>query len=148
MSAKKIVQKIVLGGVIFNEGKILILQRHKDEDIFPNMWELPSGKREPLEDSYNSLLREVKEETGLEVKIIMPCSVFDYQIEKPQEIRDSTQINFLLKPISATKVKLSAEHQDFAWISYRELKKFALSELTRTAIKKAFKLIQSVKLQK
>jgi len=48
---KKIVQKIVLGGVVIKDGKILILQRHKDEDVYPNMWELPSGKREPLEPS-------------------------------------------------------------------------------------------------
>lgn len=146
MIDKKIVQKIVLGGIIFDKNKILILQRHKNEDVFPNMWELPSGKREPLEDSYNSLLREIKEETGLDVKIIMPCSIFDYQIEKQKEIRDSTQINFLLKPAGSVEVKLSAEHQNFAWIDCSELEKFALSELTKTAIKKAFKLMQSVKL--
>ena len=146
MNDKKIIQKIVLGGVIFNKNKVLILQRHKDEDIFPNMWELPSGKREPLEDSYNSLLREIKEETGLDVKIIIPCSIFDYQIEKPQEIRDSTQINFLLKPVGAIQVKLSTEHQNFAWIDCLELKQFTLSESTKTVIKKAFELTQSVKL--
>ncbi|MDF1498129.1 MAG: NUDIX hydrolase [Patescibacteria group bacterium] len=146
MSDKKIVQKIVLGGAIFNKNKKLILQRHKNENIFPNMWELPSGKREPLEDSYNSLLREMKEETGLEVEIIMPCSIFDYQIENEQEIRDSTQINFLLKPTGSVKIKLSNEHQKFAWINCSELEKFALSRSTKNVIKKAFKLIQIVKL--
>ena len=80
---KKNVQKIVLGGVVIKKGKILILQRHKDEDVYPNMWELPSGKREPLEPSEDSLIREIKEEAGLDVKIIMPFFVFDYQIEKP-----------------------------------------------------------------
>ena len=92
MSDKKIVQRVVIGGVIFNkEKKVLILQRSKDDDIFPEMWELPSGKREFLENSESCLMREMKEETGLSnFKIIMPFYVFEYQIEKPEEIRDAT----------------------------------------------------------
>jgi len=61
MKNKKIVQKIVVAGVIVNKGgRVLILQRNKNEDIFPNMWELPSGKREFLEDSESCLIREIK----------------------------------------------------------------------------------------
>ena len=79
---KTIIQKIVVGGVVFKEGKVLILQRSSDETVFPDMWELPSGKREPLETSADTLHREILEETGINIEIIMPVSVFDYQIEK------------------------------------------------------------------
>jgi len=144
-SDKKIIQKIVLGGVIVNKDKeILILQRNKAEEIFPNMWELPSGKRELLENSESCLLREVKEETGLDVKIIMPFSVFDYQIEKSGEIRDTTQINFLAKVIKANKVKLSLEHQNFTWLSKDEIDRYKLSKATKKVIFKAFELIQKL----
>ena len=139
---KPIIQKVVLAAVIIKNNKALILQRNKDEDIFPNMWELPSGKKESLETSENSLLREVKEETGLDVKIIMPFFVFDYQIEKPEEIRDSTQINFLAKPIGDYKVKLSSEHQNFVWISEDEIDKYELSLATKKVLKKSFELIR------
>lgn len=139
---KSIIQKIVLAAVMVKNNKILILQRNKNEDIFPNMWELPSGKRELLETSENALLREVKEETGLNVKIIMPFFVFDYQIEKPEEIRDSTQINFLVKPINDCKVKISSEHQNFAWIGEDEIDKHKLSRATKKVIKKSFELIR------
>jgi 8-oxo-dGTP diphosphatase len=137
------VQKIVLGGVVIKDGKILILQRHEDEDVYPNMWELPNGKREPLEPSETSLIREVREETGLDVKIIMPFSVFDYQIEKPDEIRDSTQINFLVAPLS-DNIILSEEHQSFAWITKEEIDKYELSEATKGVIKKAFEIIDKI----
>lgn len=139
---KPIIQKVVSAAVIIKNNKVLILQRNKDEDVFPNMWELPSGKKEPLETSENSLLREVKEETGLDIKIIMPFFVFDYQIEKPEEILDSTQINFLVKPIGDCKVKLSSEHQNFAWISEDEVDKYELSAATKKVIKKSFELIR------
>jgi 8-oxo-dGTP pyrophosphatase MutT (NUDIX family) len=144
MSDKKIVQRVVIGGVIFNkEKKVLILQRSKDEDIFPEMWELPSGKREFLENSESCLMREMKEETGLSnFKIIMPFYVFEYQIEKPEEIRDTTQINFLLKLLGDEKIKLSSEHQNFAWISRGSIKNQQLSRPVKKVILKAFELME------
>jgi len=125
----------------------LILQRHKNEEVYPGMWELPSGKREPLELSEDSLAREVKEETGLDIDIIMPFSVFDYRIEKEKEIRDSTQINFLVKPKNNTQVKLSKEHQSFAWISKEEIDRYNLTEATKNVIKKAFDIVGLLNLQ-
>ena len=126
MENKRIIQRVVVGGVIFNkEGKILILQRSKYENVFPEMWELPSGKREFFEDSQSSLIREIKEETGLsKIKIIIPFYVFEYKVEKQEEIRDTTQINFLVKLLEDEEVKLSKEHQDFAWISKDEIEKY------------------------
>lgn len=124
--------------------KVLILQRHKNEDVYPNMWELPSGKREPFESSENSLLREVREETGLDVKIMMPFSVFDYQIEKPDEIKDSTQINFLVMPANDKDVVLSEEHQAFAWITREEINKYNLTEATKNVIQRAFEIINKL----
>jgi len=137
MSNKKIVQKIVLGGVIVKDGKVLILQRNKKEDIYPNIWELPSGKREFLEPSEISLIREIKEETGLDVEIIMPFSIFDYQIKREGEIHDCTQINFLVKPVGKSKVILSPEHQNFAWIGKDEVNTYNLTISTKKVIKKA-----------
>ncbi len=137
---KKIVQKIVLGGVVMRDGKMLILQRSRNEDVYPGIWEFPGGKREPLESSENSLLREIKEETSLNVKLIMPFSVFDYQIEKPGEIRDSTQINFLVAPIGDGKITLSEEHQAFAWITSKEIDEYNFTEETKNVIKKAFEI--------
>jgi len=141
MSNKQVIQKIVLGGAVIKDGKILILQRHENEEIYPGMWELPSGKRELLEPSDASLIREIKEETGIDVEIIMPFSVFDYQIEKEREIRDSTQINFLVKPISGADIKLSDEHQNYAWISKEETDKYNFTEATKNVIKKTFDII-------
>lgn len=146
MNHKSIIQKVVLAAVIIKNNRTLILQRSKDEDIFPNMWELPSGKKELMETSENSLLREVKEEAGLDIKIIMPFFVFDYQIEKPEEIRDSTQINFLATLVDKNKkIKLSSEHQNFAWIREDEIDQYELSETTKQVIQKALELIQKLK---
>lgn len=140
MSNKKVIQKVIVAGVIIKDNKVLIIQRNKNESIFPNMWELPSGKKDLLEKTEKSLLREVKEETGLDISIIMPFSIFDYQIEKENETRDSVQINFLVKS-TTNNVKLSSEHRDFKWIESREMNDFNISENTKKVLKEAFSLI-------
>ncbi|MDO8424058.1 MAG: NUDIX domain-containing protein [bacterium] len=137
---KEVIQKIVLGGVVVRDERILILQRHANEDTYPGMWELPSGKRETLESSEDCLFREVREESGLDVEIIAFVSTFEYQIEKPDEIRDYTQINFLVKPVDAKEVLLSSEHQSFAWITPEEIDDYNLTEATKNVIRKAFEI--------
>ena len=144
---KKIIQKIILAGLVVSDGKILILQRNSNEDVYPNMWELPSGKREPLESSNDSLTREIKEETGIDVEVIMPVSTFDYQVDKPEEIRDSTQINFIVTPKSGSEIKLSKEHQNSAWITEDEADNYELSEETKNVVRKAFLVVKKLDLQ-
>lgn len=139
MRNKEIMQKIIVGGVLIDNNKILILQRSEKEKIYPNLWELPSGKKKLLEKTEEALAREFKEETNIDIKIINVISIFDYVIEKSDEINDSTQINFLVNFLNENKdVKISKEHRDYAWIDEVSLDKFGLTELTKEVLKKAF----------
>ena len=135
---KQINQKVVVGGVIFHDNKVLIVQRASDEEAYPDLWEVPSGKKEPLEKVTDAVLREVKEETGLTTEIIKVIDVFNFSVEKPDETRDVTQINFLLKLVDSSEVKLSNEHQNFAWITKDEINNYNLSEETKSVIKKTY----------
>lgn len=136
---KNIVQKIVAAGIILNNNKVLIIQRAAN-DSFPNMWEVPSGKREEFETTENAVTREVKEETGLDVKVVKPVGVFEFRVEKDTEIRDVTQICFLCKPAGGIEVKLSSEHQNFTWVGLEELINYNLSQETKENIIKAFEI--------
>lgn len=121
------------------DGKALIIQRRDNDDYLPGIWEIPSGKREPSEKTADACKREVGEETGLKVEVGNPIGIFEYRVEKPEEIRDVTQINFLAKPVGKAKVKVSSEHQNFAWITEDEIDKYNITEETKEIIKKAFK---------
>jgi 8-oxo-dGTP diphosphatase len=60
--------KIVVAGLIWREGRILICQR-KPDDSFPDKWEFPGGKVEPGEQAATALQRELLEELGIRAKI-------------------------------------------------------------------------------
>lgn len=136
---KRVVQKIIVAGVVLNAGKVLVIQRAADDESFPGLWEIPSGKREEFEKTTDGVKREVKEETGLDVEVGSPVGVFDFRTEKVDEIRNATQISFLVKPIGKVEVKLSSEHQNFTWIDESEINTYNISKETKEIILKAFK---------
>lgn len=133
---KTIIQKIVVAAVVLHKNKILLLQRSVKEEILPGLWELPSGKRENLESSIQAIKREVKEETGLRIEVVNPISTFEYIIEKPNFIKDTTQINYLVKIKGSGKVKISKEHQNFVWIKKKDLSKYKITKEIKKVILK------------
>ncbi len=58
----------VSAALIFCSGKLLITQRHADSHL-GGLWEFPGGKREPDETFEQCLVREIREELGIEVRV-------------------------------------------------------------------------------
>lgn len=116
------VQKIVVGSVIENNGKFLVVKRSSKEEFFPNKWELPSGKVEFGEEPNKALVREVLEETGLQTVNFVPFKCTHYVIEKPQKKRHTIQILYLVNVMQPSTITLSEEHDDHKWILPEELK--------------------------
>lgn len=96
---------------------ILLIQRAK-EDFFPNYYEFPRGKcdKPKGEDLRHCVIREVKEETGLNIIPVELIDTFQYLADRGTRL--TTCYNFLCAMKDETQeVKLSKEHQDFRWIS-------------------------------
>jgi len=58
----------VSAALIFSDGKIVITQRHAESHL-GGLWEFPGGKRESDETFEQCLVREIREELGIEVEI-------------------------------------------------------------------------------
>ena len=54
-------------GIIWNKGKILISKR-RENGLLGGLWEFPGGKIEKGENARNCIIREIKEELGVEIK--------------------------------------------------------------------------------
>lgn len=59
---------VVAAGIIFHEGKILITRRKKESHL-GHYWEFPGGKKNEGEDLAACLVREVREEIGIGIKV-------------------------------------------------------------------------------
>jgi mutator protein MutT len=65
----KIGNKIeVSAALIFRGGQLLITQRHASAHL-GGLWEFPGGKREPGETFEQCLVREIREELGVEISV-------------------------------------------------------------------------------
>jgi 8-oxo-dGTP diphosphatase len=56
----------VSAALIFHNGKLLITQREAGAHL-GGLWEFPGGKREPQETFEQCLVREIREELGIEI---------------------------------------------------------------------------------
>jgi 8-oxo-dGTP pyrophosphatase MutT (NUDIX family) len=54
--------------LIFDDQNRLLLLRRHSEDLGGGLWATPGGRQEPDEDPLVTAMREVKEETGLDLK--------------------------------------------------------------------------------
>ncbi|BAU85810.1 mutT protein [Streptomyces laurentii] len=59
---------VVVAGALVDEGRLLAARRSTPAEL-AGRWELPGGKREPGESSEEALVRELREELGVETEI-------------------------------------------------------------------------------
>ena len=67
------------------EGKFLVTQRALDKKWAAGGWEMPGGGAKSKESSLDAIKREVKEETGLDVRNAEGGYLFTYKRENPDE---------------------------------------------------------------
>jgi mutator protein MutT len=58
----------VSAALIFREGRLLVTQRHAKSHL-GGLWEFPGGKREADETFEQCLIREIREELGVEISV-------------------------------------------------------------------------------
>jgi 8-oxo-dGTP diphosphatase len=109
--------KIAEYGIILNpEDKFLMLRFAKD--VNPGeRWIFPGGRLDEGEAPGIGLSREIKEETGLNSKTIIPCGTSMWGIDDDRRYAAFylCKLDVLEDPV------LSHEHQDFSWFSFEEL---------------------------
>ncbi|TVL93941.1 (deoxy)nucleoside triphosphate pyrophosphohydrolase [Streptomyces sp. SAJ15] len=59
--------RVVVGGAVFDRGRLLAARRSAPPEL-AGRWELPGGKAEPGETPEETLVRELREELGIEVE--------------------------------------------------------------------------------
>ena len=127
--------------VIYDEqGRVLVLQRIDDA----NFWQSVTGTLEPNEVPMQTALREVKEETGIDIvgsglKLIDCRTVNQYTIRPKWRHRYAPDCEFNTEYVfsvcvsGAEKIKLT-EHLSYQWLAKSEAIAKVWSETNKLAI--------------
>ena len=112
--------KVSAHGFIKKEDKILVTQRPLDDDYMPGFWDTPGGTIEFGEKCTDGLVREIKEETGLIVKVGKIIYCFDH-LSNPQ--RHQFTLVYECEYIEGEINLDPKEHQQFKWLTLNEINK-------------------------
>lgn len=132
------IQQGAVNAIILNANKeILFTERSLSDDFLPGYWELPGGGIDYGEAPQKALIREVKEECGLEIEIIKPIATNSYFIKDVQRI----EITFLCRAINPVEIKLSHEHSDYKWLRTAEINTIKVNDYIKKIIDSSAKFI-------
>jgi len=109
--------KKVTAAIIKDENRLLIAKRHS-KDPLGGKWEFPGGKIEPGETPQECLVREIKEELGVEVKI---GPFYDDNVYSSQD-HDIHLLFYWAEVINGEVI--SVVHDDLKWTTIEELVNF------------------------
>ncbi len=123
---------LTVRGIIKNENnEILIVKRHPKSKTDPEMWELPGGKVEAGEFFADALIREIKEETSLDVKVGDFCEA----IQNDYMHKRTVQLMMYLTDVTG-EVEISEEHTDWMWANLEKIKTLKISTSLEKVLKK------------
>ncbi len=110
---------VVAGVIVDARGRILLTRRTEGRDM-AGLWEFPGGKREPGETSDDALIRELREELGIEVE------VGDTLIEVPQRYPDK-RLRLEVRAIPRWKgTPRGREGQALTWVAPDRLARYSM----------------------
>lgn len=116
----KMKTRIVPVGVVKHLDKVLIVKRGPKNRHYPGKWHYPSGWLREFETLEDGVIREIKEETGLEVRIVKKGKVFEV------EDKDFSWmiIPFLCEADNENVIIDENEVSEYKWISPEEIKNY------------------------
>jgi len=126
-----------VGAVIVNEGKMILVRRGVEPG--KGKWSIPGGLVELGETVRDAVVREAKEETGLEVEIVVdrPLDAFDnIDIDEKGSFHyHYVLLQFLTRQKSGV-LKPSSDALDAKWVPLEEVEKYDLTNSFRLFFKK------------
>jgi len=139
---------IGVGGVIIDRGRTVLIRRGTEPLL--GQWSIPGGTIEIGETLEASVRRELREETGLEVRVLELIELFDriYREPAPASANDKRPrfhyviADYLCELVSG-EPRAGSDVTDIAWAREEELPKFHLTEKATSVLRKAFAMARA-----
>jgi len=133
-----------VGGVIVQDGRALLIRRGSEP--LRGEWSIPGGTLELGESLEEGVARELREETGLEVRVLELIEVFDRifldETLQPSERKSQPRFHFVIVDYLCERIggepRAGSDVTDVAFASEDELGQYRLTETATRVLKKAF----------
>lgn len=99
-----------------------LLMKRSEEEIYPGLWQMVSGKIKNGEPAFKAALREILEETGLKPERFWTVPNVN-SFYSPEGDYISMLPVFAAKVSDGSDVKISSEHSDYRWENPETAKK-------------------------
>ena len=133
-----------VGAVVLSPRGVALIQRGKPPRV--GSWSLPGGAQKVGETVFEAALREVKEETGLDVEILGLVDVVDSITHAPD---GRVHYHYTLIDVVATcdpdqEPRAGGDAQGAAWIRLDDLEPLSLWSETERVVRKAHGMWQAL----
>ena len=133
-----------IGGVVIDQGRTLLIRRGSEPLL--GEWSIPGGTLELGESLQEGVVRELLEETGIEVRVLDLIEVFDRVFPEDgaigAEAKRKPRFHFVIVDYLCERLggepRAGSDVTDVAFAREEELAKFHLTETATRVLRKAF----------
>jgi 8-oxo-dGTP diphosphatase len=122
-------ERVVVGGAVCHEGRLLAARRTSPPEV-AGRWELPGGKAEPGETAAEALVRELREELGVETEALE-------RIPGEWPVRPGLVLHVWTARLLAGEPAALEDHDELRWLAPDELDSVDWLEQDRPAVAEA-----------
>jgi 8-oxo-dGTP diphosphatase len=127
---------IGVGGIIFRGDQILLIKRGKEPGL--GQWSIPGGVVQTGETLKEAVVREIREETHLEVEVLTLAKVLErlFHDSDGRVAYHYVLVDFLCQP-KAGELKADSDAQEARFIPLQELSSYLMAPITIEVIHRA-----------
>ena len=138
-----------VGGVVIEDGRALLIRRGSEPLL--GQWSIPGGTLELGESLEQGVARELREETGLEVRVLELIEVFDRIFPQDglptEEARAKPRFHFVIADYLCERVsgeaRAGSDVTDVAFAREDELDGYHLTETATSVLQRAFAMARA-----
>ena len=127
-----------VGGVVLDRGRVLLIRRGSEP--LKGEWSIPGGMLELGEELTAGVVRELEEETGLEVEPRACILVFDRIQHVGKRVRYHYVIVDYLCCRKRGRLRPGSDVVDARWVRRQDLPQYHLTDMATSVISRAFEM--------
>lgn len=109
--------KVDVRGAVFSERRILLVREVSD-----GLWTLPGGWADVNQTTAESVVREVREEAGMEVRVVKLAAAWDRTRQgHPDRVFSCAKLFYLCEPVGGAPRADGLETSEVGWFADREV---------------------------